>query len=180
MRLQGLGMPVILLVLGSLLFWVLYWFVRMGGIQHFQAQAAARKEEARKAAARETARLAPLRAIDDPRDAAAILMVLIARQNGDPTPQQIAFIEARLRSVFGFDGELTERMTHARFMAGQCESFAQAASMFAGLFRQRLTDAECHELLDMIEDVARHEGPSEQQAVAISAFKPMIGVAAAR
>jgi len=173
-------MPVILLILGSLLFWVLYWFVRMGGIQHFQERAAQRKEEARRAAARESARLAPLRAIDDPRDAAAILMVLIARQNGDPTREQIAFIEERLRTVFGFDRELTERVTHARFMASQCESFAQAASVFAALFRQRLTDAECRELLDMIEDVARHEGPSEQQADAISAFRPMIGLAAAR
>ena len=107
-------------------------------------------------------------------------MVLIARQNGDPTREQFAFIEEQLRAVFGFDREVTERMTHARFMAAQAESFAQAAAVFAALFRQRLTDAECRELLDMIEDVARHEGPSEQQADAISAFKPMIGLAPAR
>jgi hypothetical protein len=171
-------MPIIVAVLGTLLLWVAFWFIRFGGLQVLQARAAQRKEEARRATTRETARLAPLRAIDDPRDAAAILMVLIARQNGDPTREQIGFIEERLRTVFGFERELTERMTHARFIAAQAESFAQAAHVFATLFRQRLTEAERSELLDMIEDVARHEGPSAQQIDAISAFKPMIGVAA--
>jgi hypothetical protein len=106
--------------------------------------------------------------------------VLIARQNGDPTREQIAFIEERMRSVFGFDRDLAERMTHARFIAAQAESFAQAAAVFAALFRRRLTDAECRELIDMIEDVARHEGPSEQQIDAISSFRPLIGLAPAR
>src|SRR5690348_11429879 len=107
-------MPIILLVVTTLLFWVIYWFIRMGGIEHFQARAARRKDDARRKAAREMSRIAPLRAIDDPRDAAAILMLLIARHNGDPTREQIGLIESKLRSVFGFERELTERMTQAR------------------------------------------------------------------
>ena len=172
-------MPVILLVVSTLAFWALYWFVRMGGIDHFQQRKAERKEEARKQAAREASRLAPLRAVDDPRDAAAILMLLIARHNGDPTCERIALIEDKLRTVFGFERELTERMTQARFIAKQAESFEQAASAFAKLFKERLSGDERWQLVDMLEEVARHELPYEHQIEAITAFKPKIGLAAA-
>ena len=57
------------------------------------------------------------------RDAAAVLMLLIARQNGDPTREQVALIEDKLRSVFGLAHELTERMTQARFVARQAIDF---------------------------------------------------------
>jgi len=69
-------MPIVVLVAGTLVFWVIYWFIRMGGIDHFREQYARRKEEARRAQAREMERTAPLRAIDDPRDAATVLMLL--------------------------------------------------------------------------------------------------------
>jgi uncharacterized tellurite resistance protein B-like protein len=173
-------MPIILLIVSTLGFWALYWFIQMGGIEHFRRQKAQRKEEARRQEARENARTAPLRAVDDPRDAAAILMLLIARANGDPTREQIAAIEGKLRSVFGFERELAERMTQARFIARQADSFEQAASAFAPLFKRRLTRDECRQLVDMIEDIARHEAPSEIQIEAIAAFRPMIGLAPAR
>ena len=169
-------MPIIALILSTLLFWLLYWFIRMGGLDHLRERSAQRKEEARRQAAREAARVAPLRAIDDPRDAAAILMLLVARADGDPTREQIAAVENILRSMFGFERELTERMTQARFIARQTDSFEQAAAVFAGLFKQRLTSDERQQLVDMLEEVARHEGPSEIQMQAISAFRPMIGL----
>ena len=169
-------MPIIALILSTLVFWLLYWFIRMGGLDHLRERSAQRKEEARRQAVREAARLAPLRAIDDPRDAAAILMLLVARADGDPTREQIAAVENILRSMFGFERELTERMTQARFIARQTDSFEQAAAVFAGLFKQRLTGDERQQLVDMLEEVARNEGPSETQLQAISAFKPMIGL----
>src|SRR5215470_5753468 len=98
-------MPIVVLVASTLAFWVIYWFIRMGGIDHFREQSARRKDEARRAQARE--RSAPLRAIDDPRDAATVLMLLIAR-GGDPTAKQIATIEKTMRVVFGFDHDVNE------------------------------------------------------------------------
>ena len=41
---------------------------------------------------------------EGPRNAATILMLLIAR-GGDPTPQQIAAIRQTVATVFGFEGE---------------------------------------------------------------------------
>jgi uncharacterized tellurite resistance protein B-like protein len=173
-------MPIIALILSTLAFWVLYWFFSMGGFDHFMQRSAQRKEEARRREAREASRLAPLRAIEDPRDAAAILMLLIARTHGDPTREQIAIIEDKLRAVFGFERELTERMTQAPFLAKQTDSFEQAASAFSELFKRRLSRDERGQLIEMLEEVARSEQPSEPRLEAITAFMPMIGLLPAR
>src|ERR1043166_4130173 len=95
-------MPVVVLLASTLAFWVIYWFVRMGGIDHFREASARRKQEAQRAQARELERTAPLRAIDDPRDAATVLMLLIPRGR-DPTAKQIAAIEESMRGVLGLD-----------------------------------------------------------------------------
>src|SRR5262249_61336606 len=115
------------------------------GLDHLRELSARRREEARKANARDLARTAGLRAVDDPRDAATILMLLISR-GGEPSPEQIAAIEKTLVRVFGFDGELVERMTQARFIARSAESFEQAARIFCDLFKKRRTAEEPREL----------------------------------
>ena len=173
-------MPVIVLILSTLAFWSLYWFVRMGGVDHFVERSAQRKEDARRRAAREASKLAPLRAVDDPRDAAIILMLLIARTQGDPSREQIALIESKLRSVFGLEHELAERMTQARFLAKQTDSFEMAAAAFADLFKRRLTLDERRQLTGMLEEVMFHEPPSKEQIEAINAFQPLIGLAPSR
>ena len=170
-------MPIIVMIVSGLAFWTLYWFVQMGGIEHFQQRRKQREHDAKRTAAREASRLAPLRAVDDPRDAAAILMLLIARVNGDPTRERIWLIEEKLRTVFGFERELTERMTQARYLAAQSESFEQAAAVFAEMFRTRLTADERQELVDMLEEIARNELPYEREIEAITAFRPKIGLA---
>ena len=70
-------------------------------------------------------------------------------------------------------------MAQARFIARQTESFENAAGVFAEMFRKRLTSDERRQLVDMLEDVARHELPYELQIEAITAFKPKIGLAPA-
>jgi hypothetical protein len=171
-------MPIVAVILFCAAFWVLYWFVQMGGVEHFRERAARRKEEARKAEARELDRTACLRAVEDPRDAATILMLLIAR-GGDPTPQQIAAIRQTITEVFGCAGDLDERMTQARFIAGSADSFDDAAKIFSDLFRKRLTGSERRELVDMVEEVARLDGPSPTQTEAIELLHRRMGLAPA-
>jgi uncharacterized tellurite resistance protein B-like protein len=173
-------MPIIALILSTLAFWLLYWFVRMHGIDRLQHALSQRKRVVRLRAAREAERLAPLRAVDDPRDAATVLMLLVARANGDPTRDQIAAIEQRMRNVFGFEQELTERMVQARFIAGRSDGFEHAAGMFADLFKRRLTPDERRQLVGMLEDIARTEEPSEPQIAIVTAYQPKIGLAPAR
>ena len=171
-------MPIVAVIVLTLVFWVGYWFVRMGGIDHFRAKSAQRKEEAKRAGARELERSAALRAVDDPRDAATILMLLIPR-GSDPTHEQIVTIEKTIRTVFGFEQELTERMTQARFIACRADSFEHAGKYFCDLFNKRLSSEERRELIAMGEDVARLDGPSRTQSEAIEGLKRRIGLAPA-
>ncbi len=172
-------MPMVVLIASTLVFWLIYWFIRMGGIEHFRESAARRHQDARRAQARESERIAPLRAIDDPRDAATVLMLLIPRGR-DPTARQLAAIEETMRVVFGFDHDVDERLTHARFIASRAHNFAQAAALFADLFNKRLTVEERRELVDIVERIARIDGPSPVQAAEIDVFKPLVGLAPAR
>src|SRR3954451_21204298 len=134
-------MPLIAVILLPAAFWTAYWFIHMGGVEHFQKRAAQRKEERRKAEARERDRTALLRAIDDPRDAATVLMVLVAR-GGDPTAEQLAAIEHAMARVFHFGSDRVARLTQAQFIAGSAAGFDDAAKIFADLFRKRLSAAE--------------------------------------
>src|SRR5215470_1827392 len=169
-------MPVVVLVASTLVFWVIYWFVRMDGVEHFRELFARRKQEARRAQARELERSAPLRAIEDPRDAATVLMLLIPRGR-DPTVAQIATIEDRMRVVLGFDHDVNERLTHARFIASCAHNFAQAAGLFADLFNKRLTAEERRDLVGMVEEIARIDGLSPVQTSEIDVLKRRIGLA---
>jgi hypothetical protein len=169
-------MPIVVLIASTLVFWLIYWFVRMGGVDHFREQSARRKDEARRARARELQGTAPLRAIDDPRDAATVLMLLIPRGR-DPTARQIAAIEQTMRAVFGFDHDVNERLTHARFIASCAQSFQQAAGLFADLFNKRLTAEERRELVGIVEEIARIDGASASQTADIDGLKRLVSLA---
>ena len=173
-------MPVVAVILLTLAFWGIYWFVRMGGIDHVWSFFDSRRKEAKQIIARESERTAALRAIDDPRDAATVLMLLIARIGHDPTREQIAAIEQTVRAVFEFDRDLAERMTHARFVARRADNFDHAAGLVSDLLKKKLTVDERRELIAMLEDVARHDGPSEAQLDAIEGLKRRIGLAPPR
>jgi hypothetical protein len=170
-------MPIVVLVVSTLAFWLIYWFVHMGGVDHFREQSARRKEEARRVKARESERTAPLRAIDDPREAALVLMLLIPR-GSDPTRAQFSAIEDTIRGVFGFDADLIERLTQARFIASCAESFDEAAGLFSDLFNKRLTAGERRELVAMVEKIARIDGPSAGQTAALDVLQRRVGLAA--
>ena len=172
-------MPIVALILSSLALWTVYWFVRMGGIDHFRAKQAQRNEADRLAKAQAAARDAPLRTVDDPRDAAVILMLLMAREGGDPTREQIAAIEGIARATFGFEHDLRDRMAQARFIASRAIGFAQAAVVFADLFNKRLTVDEKRQLVDMVEEVANFEGPHEAHAEALGVLARRVGLAPA-
>jgi hypothetical protein len=172
-------MPIVVLIASTLIFWLIYWFVRMGGIDHFREQSQRRKDAARRTQARESERTAPLCAIDDPREAAIVLMLLIPR-GSDPTASQIAAIEDKMRAVFGFDRDVNERLTHARFIASRAQGFAEAAGLFADLFNKQLTADERRELVGMVEEIARIDGgPSATQIEAIDVLKRKVGLAPA-
>jgi hypothetical protein len=81
-----------------------------------------------------------------------------------------------MRAVFGFDHDMNERLTHARFIASCAQSFAQAAGLFADLFKKRLTIEEQCELVGMVQAIAQIDGPSAIQASEIDSFRRMLSL----
>jgi hypothetical protein len=143
-------MPVIALILSTLFFWAIYWFFRMGGLEHIQEARTQRRDAERKRKALESQRSAPIQAVDDPRDAA---------------------IEDSARRVFGFEHDLAERTTMPDLWQAAPKASSRRSVCSATLFRARLTDAERHELVDMVEAVAALDGPSEPQREAIDTLR---------
>src|SRR5262245_54018089 len=169
-------MPILILIASTLIVWTIYWFVRMDGIDHVREHFRQRRDATRRIKARETERTAPLSVIDDPREAAIVLMLLVTR-GGDPTAGQIAAIKDKMRGVFGFDHDVNDRLTHARFTASRAQSFAEAAGLFASLFNKQLTADERRELVGMVEEIARIDGgPSATQTEAIDVLKRKVGL----
>ena len=165
-------MPIIGAIVGAIVTGLFYWLMWGGGLQYLDAriqQSRDRKRDAaRRAAAIENQRMAPLRSIADVRDAAAVLMMLVALQRGVPTPEQNAAIEREMREVLGFGAELSGRMAYARFAAEQALSAEDAVDSLAPLFRSRLTADERDELFGMLKRVAEvHGGPLPMQERAI-------------
>ena len=172
-------MPILALIASTALFWLAYWFIRMGGVDQVSEALSQRRAAARKAEAREIERLAPLQAVDDPRDAAAILMVLVARVDHDPRREHVAAIERAMHDVLGFAHDLTARLTHARFIAGRADRFEEAVALFGDLLNKSLTLDEKWQLVEMVEAIAAVEGPSEGQTEAIKVLKRRIGLSPA-
>jgi hypothetical protein len=170
-------MPIIGLVLSTVVIWAVYWFFRMGGLEHMQAQRTARKDAERVKRARESERIAPIRAVEDPRDAALVLMVLMARECGDPTREHLAEIEKIAGTTFGFAHDLSTRLAHARFIASRADSFAHAAALLADIFNKKLTRDEKQQLIGMIRQVADFEGARAAHGVAIDGLSRRLGLA---
>ena len=173
-------MPVVALILSTLAFWLIYWFIRMGGLDHIHSIFARRREDARRVQARDRERTGALRAVDDPREAATVLMLLMARVGGDPTREHILAIERLIRVAFGLDRDLAEWMTAARFIASRAEGFEEAAGLFSNLFNMRLTTGEKRELVAMLAKVASVEGPSAAQNEALAVIERRVGLAPRR
>ena len=169
-------MPIIGLILSALVSGLAFWFFRSGGLDQLLARQALRKDMQRIARARKSEHEAPLHAVEDPREAATVLMLLMAREGGDPTREHIAAIEKIVRTHFGFADDLGERMTQARFIAGRARSFAHAITLYADLFNKKLTHDEKRELIDMVEEVANFEGGGEAHAAEVDGLARRIGL----
>lgn len=74
---------------------------------------------------------------------------------------------------------MNERLTHARFVASCAQNCAQAAGLFTDFFKKRLTAEELRELVGLVEEVARIDGPSTIQTAEIDALERRVVLAAA-
>jgi hypothetical protein len=165
-------MPVIGAIVGAIMTGFMYWLFWGRGLEYIDHRlsnaANAKRSRQQRALAEERRRTAPLRDVSDPRDAAAILMFLVAGQRGVPTPEQVAVITGEMTGLLALGDEIPERLALARFSAETAGSFDHAFEALGPLLRDRLTPAERAELVAMLRKVADvHGGPTPDQERAV-------------
>jgi hypothetical protein len=165
-------MPVIMAILGAIFLGLFYWLMWGQGIEYIEHRwTAARKRRSdteTRAKALESQQMAPLRAIDDARDAAVMLMILMGRIRGILTPEQQSAIEEAMRRVLDLEGEVTARFLYAQYAAEQVKDFDKALEGLSPLLREKLGRSERADLFGMLETVAKvHGGPTHEQDKAL-------------
>jgi uncharacterized tellurite resistance protein B-like protein len=164
-------MPVILALVGAFFSGVVMWLIWGNGLQVVhqwmdQSAERARHEKSAKAiaAARERASRAPLRAIEDPREAALVLLTKLAMQRGDITAEQNLALSKIAMDRLALDGKPEHHTTLAAFAARAAKDADAVVADLTPLFHIRLTAEEKDDLFAMMAEIAAlHGGPTDAQ-----------------
>ncbi len=164
-------MPVILAILGALMSGLFMWVVWGNGmevINHWLDQRAeksrAEKDSRAIADAREKAARAPLRAIEDPREAVMVLLSKLAMLRGEITAEQNVALSAIATDRLGLPGKPEHHTTLAAFAAKAATSADSVVADLTPLFHVKLSDEELDDLFAMLAEIAAlHGGPTEAQ-----------------
>ena len=167
-------MPFAAAICGAILTGLMYWLIWGRGLEYIEyrwtSAATARRDAKARSVSQERQRMAALRSINDPRDAATALMVGVAQQRGEITPEQATAIEREMRDVLSLSDDVTCRLSFAKFAMEQAGHFEEAVAELASLLRRTLTPTEQQELFGMLSRVASvHAGPVPRQTTAIDA-----------
>lgn len=101
-----------------------------------------------------------IESLDDPREAAAILLYQIAQYDGAVTDRQRAGIVSDMRDAFGADAETAEGLfAFARMAVGEINDAANSVKKIARPILDACTEEERRRLIDMMLKAAEIEGP---------------------
>jgi uncharacterized tellurite resistance protein B-like protein len=106
-----------------------------------------------------------IESLEDPREAAAILLYQIAAYDGAVTERQRLAMVSEMRRAFSVDAEEAEGLfAFARMAAGQINDAGNSLRKIARPVLAACNDAERRDLIDMLLRIAEVEGPvSEMQ-----------------
>ncbi|WP_284176924.1 hypothetical protein [Rhabdaerophilum sp. SD176] len=164
-------MPVILAILGALFSGFMMWMVWGNGMQVLNAWIDARSARAKEkrdaqaiADARERAARAPLRAIQDPREAALVLLSKLAMLRGEITAEQNVLLSRFVTERFGFEGKPEHHTTLAAFAARGAGEADSVVADLTPILHVALETEALDDLFRMMQEVAAlHGGPTEAQ-----------------
>jgi hypothetical protein len=169
-------MPILVAIFGAVMTGVMYWVIFGNGREVINAWLDERNEKAKLERDAESAMRAralearaPLKALNDPRDAAVALMVAIAEARGEMTPEQAEVIRARMQNVLDIVKDVDDRLAVAKHAARRAGSPEVVMDEGLPFFREALTESEQDDLLAMLNAVAAvHAGPTDRQAQLIA------------
>lgn len=178
-------MPVIAAILGAIASGVFLWVVWGNGMQVIHAwldqrgaKTKAQKDAKAIADARDRAARAPLRAIEDVREAALVLLCKLATARGEMTAEQRAAIRELAEGRLGFTGKLENQLALAEFAAKSVAEPTQVVADLTPLLHVRLTAEEKDDLVQMLDSIAAiHGGPTGKQEEMIERLHKRLGLA---
>ena len=157
-------MPVLAAIVTAIISGVAYWLVWGRGMEHLDHWLSDRRNTKRRLVAREQQQRAPLKAMTESREGAVALMLLVAKDRGEPTVEQVEAIKAEMRGVLEFESEIETRLILARHAVNSVPSAQTAVDDLKDLLRKNLSKAELNELFIMLRKIAAlHGGPTEGQ-----------------
>ncbi|MCA0401012.1 MAG: hypothetical protein LCH38_09375 [Proteobacteria bacterium] len=172
-------MPVIGVILGAVIWGVILWMIWGNGIQVVNHWLDTRKERESEnknakaiADARERAQRAPLRALEDPREAAMILLTKLAMLRGEITAEQNLALSKIAMDRLGLEGKPEHHTTLAAFAARAAKDADHVVADLSPLFHTRLTREEMDDLFAMMSEIAAlHGGATEAQEAMIERMR---------
>lgn len=151
-------------IVTAILSGVTYWFVWGNGMEQLDHVLGRKRNAKRRAIAIDEAQRAPLKAIEEPRDAATVLMVLVATRRGEMTGEQEALILEEMRTTLEYEGDVAGRLAVARHAATCAPSPHVVVTVLRDVLRKHLARAEFNQLSMMLRKIAAlHGGPTEEQ-----------------
>ncbi len=106
--------------------------------------------------------------VDGPGEAAAVLLAVIATENGPMSQQTEDMIAAKLSDRAGLQGRaLEEAMSFAKWAAGEVADGNDVVRRLLPLWRRSLNDEERMELVAMANDVADADGGAAPVQIAL-------------
>lgn len=148
---------------------VTYWLIWGNGMEQVDYMLGRKRDAKRKAVAIDEAGRAPLKAVEEPRDAATILMVLVATRRGEMTGEQEALILEEMRTTLEYEEDLPGHLSVARHATSNAPSPQVVVTVLRDVLRRHLSRTEFNQLSMMLRKVAAlHGGPTEEQEKLIS------------
>jgi uncharacterized tellurite resistance protein B-like protein len=146
-------------IIAAIGFW--YWRARMAAQAAREASSAAKDARLflRRIKFQRNSKEHPIDAVDDPRLAAAGVIVTIAQMDGDLSKAEIASMETEARIAFNVDEvEGGDIVAFGRWIAGQSTSPEETVRKLAKVVRAQAGPEAWPQLIAMIETVASADG----------------------
>lgn len=125
---------------------------------------------------RQKAEASPIEAVEDPTAAAVIMMLAIAKEGRDPSPEAEAAVKQEITGTMGIT-DPAELMVFAKWVASHVEDANNVSLRYSKLWSNSLNRQERLDLANMIERVATVDGPpSQRQQTVIRKLRERLGL----
>lgn len=113
----------------------------------------------------------PLQLIDDPREAAAALMVAVAQDDGVISEAELNEVNRHMRATLMVE-DAVATLARARWAVRDVKNLDDCAAKLIPMFRKKLDPRERGELIDMLQGVAGADGAvSEAHRTALTRWR---------